>query len=51
LALYAFEPFNFALPLLGFVDDLILLPLVLHGLVKLFPPDISQEFARRSLLR
>jgi uncharacterized membrane protein YkvA (DUF1232 family) len=51
LGLYALEPFNFAIPLLGFVDDFILLPLILHGLVKLFPPDIGFEFARRSVAR
>ena len=32
---FALEPFNFAIPLLGVVDDLLLLPLLLHGLVKL----------------
>jgi hypothetical protein len=35
LLLFALEPFNFAVPLLGAVDDLLLLPLLLHGLVKL----------------
>ena len=32
LAFFAFEPFNFAIPVLGVVDDLLLLPLLLHGL-------------------
>jgi uncharacterized membrane protein YkvA (DUF1232 family) len=32
LGFFAFEPFNFAIPVLGVIDDLILLPLLLHGL-------------------
>jgi uncharacterized membrane protein YkvA (DUF1232 family) len=32
LGFFAFEPFNFAIPALGVVDDLFLLPLLLHGL-------------------
>jgi uncharacterized membrane protein YkvA (DUF1232 family) len=32
LAFFAFEPLNFAVPLLGVLDDLFLLPLLLHGL-------------------
>jgi hypothetical protein len=32
---FAFEPLNFALPLVGVVDDLVLLPLLLRGLAKL----------------
>ena len=35
LAFFALEPLNFAIPLLGAVDDLVLLPLLLRGLVKL----------------
>jgi uncharacterized membrane protein YkvA (DUF1232 family) len=35
LGFFAFEPFNFAIPLLGVVDDLFILPLLLHGLVKI----------------
>ena len=34
LACFAFEPFNFAIPLMGVVDDLFILPLLLHALVK-----------------
>jgi len=44
LALYALDPFNFTLPLLGVVDDLVILPLLLHGLVKLLPADIRGRF-------
>jgi hypothetical protein len=35
LIFFAFEPLNFALPLVGAVDDLVLLPLLLRGLAKL----------------
>ena len=35
LGLFALEPFNFAIPLLGVVDDLFLLPLLLHCLAKI----------------
>ena len=35
LAFFALEPANFALPLLGVVDDLLLLPLLLRGLAAL----------------
>lgn len=33
VAVYALEPFNIAIPLLGFVDDAILVPIVLHLIV------------------
>jgi uncharacterized membrane protein YkvA (DUF1232 family) len=48
LALYALDPLNFALPPVGIVDDFILLPLVLHGLLRLLPTDIRLGFERRS---
>lgn len=35
LLFFALEPINFVVPFLGAVDDLLLLPLLLHGLVKL----------------
>ena len=35
LAVFGLEPFNFALPALGFFDDLILLPLIVRALAKL----------------
>jgi uncharacterized membrane protein YkvA (DUF1232 family) len=35
LGFFALEPFNFAIPVLGVIDDLFLLPLLLHGLRKL----------------
>ena len=47
LALYALEPLNFAIPALGVVDDLVLLPLVLHLLVRFLPLDIRLESGMR----
>lgn len=43
LGLYALSPFNFAMPVLGAVDDLVLVPLALHWLVKLLPPAIRRD--------
>lgn len=51
LILYAIEPLNFALPLIGVIDDLIILPLVLHWLVRFLPTQISYDFGLRSLAR
>jgi uncharacterized membrane protein YkvA (DUF1232 family) len=44
LILYALDPANFAIPVLGLVDDLVLLPLALHLLVKLLPLDIRAAY-------
>jgi uncharacterized membrane protein YkvA (DUF1232 family) len=48
LALYALDPFNFVMPAIGVVDDLVILPIALHLLVKLLPPEIHASFARRA---
>jgi uncharacterized membrane protein YkvA (DUF1232 family) len=50
LGLYAVEPFNLAIPLVGFVDDFVLLPLALHALLKLLPSDIRSSFIQRSVV-
>lgn len=50
LALYAVAPFNLALPILGVVDDMVLVPLVLHALLKLLPVHLLQSFARNGPL-
>ena len=34
IACFALEPLNFAVPVIGVVDDLFVLPLLLHALVK-----------------
>lgn len=44
LALYAISPFNIAIPLLGAIDDMVLVPLALHFLLKLLPSPILQGF-------
>ena len=51
LGVYALDPANFAMPLLGAVDDLLLLPLLLHGVAKLLPAEIRCDFERRGLAR
>jgi uncharacterized membrane protein YkvA (DUF1232 family) len=51
LGIYALEPANFAIPLLGVVDDLVLLPLLLHGVVQFLPADIRNGFERRAFTR
>jgi uncharacterized membrane protein YkvA (DUF1232 family) len=51
LGLYVLEPLNFAMPLLGVVDDFILLPLALHWLVKLLPAEIRYGFDGKSPAR
>jgi uncharacterized membrane protein YkvA (DUF1232 family) len=43
LALYALAPFNVALPMVGVVDELVVVPLVLHFLVKLLPQRVWVE--------
>jgi uncharacterized membrane protein YkvA (DUF1232 family) len=47
LGLYAVAPFNFVVPVLGIADDLVLVPLLLHQVLKLLPPTITQGFASR----
>ena len=47
LGLYALDPLNFALPFAGAVDDIVLVPLLLHVLLKLLPADLRAGFYRR----
>ncbi|HEX3982619.1 MAG TPA: hypothetical protein VHX12_02900 [Acidisoma sp.] len=47
LALYALDPVNFALPVAGIIDDLVLIPLLIHMVVRLLPADIKIGFALR----
>ena len=51
LALFALEPANFAIPLLGAVDDLVLLPIFLHALVGFLPAGVRASFGRGSARR
>jgi uncharacterized membrane protein YkvA (DUF1232 family) len=41
LAVYALEPANFAFPMLGIVDDMVLLPLLLRGLLAALPAHVA----------
>lgn len=47
IALFAFQPLNFAVPFVGAIDDLVLLPLLLHGMLKLLPEHLTTSFVRR----
>jgi uncharacterized membrane protein YkvA (DUF1232 family) len=48
LALFALEPLNFAVPSLGIVDDLFVLPLLLRVLARLAMISTSGRVDRRS---
>jgi uncharacterized membrane protein YkvA (DUF1232 family) len=50
LGVFALDPLNLELPFLGFLDDLVLLPLLLHWLLKLLPENVRSGFDRRALL-
>lgn len=43
LALYALDPVNFALPFVGAVDDVVVVPMLLHLLLRLLPADIRSS--------
>ncbi len=45
LGLYALDPVNFALPFAGLIDDLVLVPLLVHLVIKLIPTEIKAGFA------
>jgi uncharacterized membrane protein YkvA (DUF1232 family) len=47
LVLYAFEPLNFALPALGVVDDLVLLPMLLHLVIRFLPLQVRLDSGLR----
>jgi uncharacterized membrane protein YkvA (DUF1232 family) len=56
LALYALDPLNVALPFVGAVDDLVVVPLLLHLLLRCLPAEIRADYAaspdrRERLLR
>ena len=51
LLLYALDPINFALPFAGLVDDFVLLPLLVHLVVRLLPTEIKTGFVGSSLIR
>jgi len=51
LALYALDPVNFALPFAGLIDDLVLIPLLVHLVVRLLPTEIKAGYAAAALVR
>ena len=51
LAFYALEPFNFVVPVVGLVDDFVVLPLVLHLLVQCLPLEIRAGYSLRPARR
>lgn len=46
LAMFAVEPLNIAVPVLGVVDEFVLVPLVLHAMVKMLPAHVLNGFMR-----
>ena len=51
LGLYALDPLNFALPLAGIIDDLVLVPVLVHLVVRLLPTEIKTGYLARSWFR
>lgn len=51
LGLYALDPVNFALPFAGVIDDLVLVPLLVHLVVTLLPREIKAGFTGATLIR
>jgi uncharacterized membrane protein YkvA (DUF1232 family) len=49
LGLYALEPLNFVVPVIGVVDDFIVLPLLLHVLVSFLPLDVRAGFGLKKI--
>lgn len=50
IAVYLFSPIDLipdALPLIGVVDDLVLVPMAVRWLLKCLPPDIARAAAER----
>jgi uncharacterized membrane protein YkvA (DUF1232 family) len=50
LACFALEPFNFAIPFIGVIDDLLVLPLLLHVLVKFAVAGLRGDARDRSVI-
>jgi uncharacterized membrane protein YkvA (DUF1232 family) len=48
LAFFALDPFNFAIPFVGIVDDVFLLPVLLRLLATLAEPEIRGDVDPRS---
>lgn len=48
LVLYALSPLNVAMPLVGVIDDMIIVPLVLHWLLQRLPEQLRALFQHAS---
>jgi uncharacterized membrane protein YkvA (DUF1232 family) len=48
LTTYALSPVNFAMPLIGVIDDMIIVPLVLHWLLQRLPIQLHTLFRTAS---
>jgi uncharacterized membrane protein YkvA (DUF1232 family) len=48
LGLYAVDPLNLGIPVLGAVDELIVVPLILRAMLTLLPAGIRASFERRT---
>jgi uncharacterized membrane protein YkvA (DUF1232 family) len=46
LAIFALDPANLALPVIGVIDDLLVLPLLLHVVARFLPAAIRDDFGR-----
>ncbi|WP_325090300.1 hypothetical protein [Burkholderia contaminans] len=46
VTLYAIDPFNFAIPLVGIVDDGVLVPMALHLMVRCLPTQLQRQRSR-----
>ena len=44
LVLYALDPINLALPFVGAVDDVLIIPMLLHLLLRILPADIRSSY-------
>lgn len=50
IALYVFSPIDIVpdvLPVIGWVDDLVLVPMAIRWLLKFLPPEVAQAAAAR----
>ncbi|RZF26943.1 hypothetical protein EVC45_25155 [Paraburkholderia sp. UYCP14C] len=46
VGLYAIDPFNFAVPFVGVVDDGVLVPMALHLMVRCLPTELRRQRGR-----
>lgn len=46
LIVFAISPVNFVIPLVGVIDDMIVIPLVLHWLLSCLPEDLHRSYHR-----